>query len=144
MSNRVRSALGIIVVATAAALVVYGLIRGLWLEPMAKRGGGGEEEPVTWVMVAFTTFVAGLLAWGVATLLERAGKARWWPFVGSTALAISMIGPTYQSDGESAVALIILHLVVAVVLITGFAGLILPGYRPDRTRDLGQSSPGNR
>ena len=92
MSNRVRSALGIIVVATAAALVVYGLIRGLWLEPMAEPWGGGEEKPVTWVAVLVSTVIIGLLAWGVAVLLERSGKARWWPFVGSTALAISLIG----------------------------------------------------
>ena len=46
--------------------------------------------------------------------------ARWWPFIGSTALAISMIGPSYLADGSSAVSLICMHVVVGVVLITGF------------------------
>lgn len=117
----------IIAAATIAALIVYGLIRWLWLEPMAEPWGGGEEKPVTWVAVLVSTVIIGLLAWGVAVLLERSGKARWWPFVGSTALAISLIGPTYLAHGSSVVALIILHFVVAVIIITGFATLILPG-----------------
>jgi Family of unknown function (DUF6069) len=48
------------------------------------------------------------------------GHGRWWPFIGSTALAISMLGPSYLADGSSAVSLICLHVVVGVVLITGF------------------------
>ena len=69
---------------------------------------------------------SGLVAWGVALLLKRAGKARWFPAVGSTALAISIIGPSYQADGASAVALILLHFAVAIVLIVGFTRIILP------------------
>ena len=140
--DRTRSALGIIAVATGVALIVYGLIRGLWLEPIAKQNG--DDKPVTWLSVLLGTVIAGLLAWGLATALERAGKATWWPFIGSTALAISMIAPTYLANGSSTVALIILHFAVAIVLITGFSGLILPEYGSDRTRELGQPTAGNR
>lgn len=117
----------IIATATAAALIVYGLIRWLWLQPMAEPWGGGDEKPVTWVAVLVSTVIIGLLAWGVAVLLERSGRARWWPFIGSTALAISIIGPSYLAHGSSVAALIILHFVVAIIIITGFSALILPG-----------------
>jgi FtsH-binding integral membrane protein len=43
-----------------------------------------------------------------------------WPFIGSTALAISIIGPSYLADGISAACLICLHILVGVVLVTGF------------------------
>lgn len=117
----------IIAAAAVAALVVYGLIRWLWVEPMAEPWGGGEEKPVTWMAVLVSTVIIGVIAWGVATVLERSGKARWWPFVGSTALAISIIGPSYLAHGSSVAALIILHFVVAIVIITGFSALILSG-----------------
>jgi hypothetical protein len=67
--------------------------------------------------------VAALGAWGVVLLLERYTRSprRWWPFIGSTALALSVIGPSYLADGASAAALIGLHVITAVVVITGFA-----------------------
>lgn len=116
----------VIAAATVAALVVYGVIRWLWVEPVAEPWGGGDAKPVTWAAVLISTVILGLLAWGVATLLQRAGKARWFPAVGSTALAISLIGPSYLADGSSAVALILLHVVVAIVLIVGMTRVILP------------------
>ncbi|MCO5222728.1 MAG: DUF6069 family protein [Thermomicrobiales bacterium] len=139
MNARIRTGLGVIAVATVAALVVYGLIRGLWLEPIAEQNGS--DEPVTWAMVLGATVIAGFLAWGVATLMERAGKARWWPALGSTVLALSILGPSYLADGASAVALIILHFTVAIILITGFSGLILPGRAPG---NLSNPFAGNR
>ena len=50
----------------------------------------------------------------------RRRAATWWPLVGSTALAVSMAGPSRMAHGASAVALICLHLVVGFVLIAGF------------------------
>jgi hypothetical protein len=67
-----------------------------------------------------SSLAAGLAAWGVHALLARWRRARWWPFIGSTALAISITGPSYLADGISAVALICLHVIVGVVLIAGF------------------------
>ncbi len=106
------------------ALVIYGLIRWLWVTPIAEMNG--EDKIVDWANVAIVTILAGVIAWGIAILLQRAGKARWWPFIGSTALAISIIGPSYLADGASAVALILLHVAVAVVLIVGMTRVILP------------------
>ena len=64
--------------------------------------------------------MAGLAAWVVYSLLARTPRtARWWPFVGSTAIALSMLGPSYLSDGADAVALIAMHLAVGAVLIKG-------------------------
>ena len=72
--------------------------------------------------VELTTVLAGLLAWGTHSLLARTPRtARWWPAVGSTAIAISLTGPTYLADGASAVALITMHVAVGAVLIWGFA-----------------------
>jgi len=114
----------VIAAATAVALVLYGLIRWLWVTPVAEMNG--EDEVVGWANVLIVTVLAGLVAWGVALLLKRAGKARWFPSLGSIALALSIIGPSYLADGSSAVALIVLHFAVAVVLIFGFTRIILP------------------
>lgn len=124
MNNRKLNGPIVIAAATVAALAVYGLIRLLWVKPVAEING--EEQVVGWASVLIVTVLAGLVAWGVAVLLKRAGKARWFPVIGSTALAISMIGPSYQADGASAGALIVLHLVVAVILIYGLTRVVLP------------------
>jgi hypothetical protein len=71
--------------------------------------------------------LAGALGgWLVVRLIERRSRSplRTWAVVGSTALAVSMIGPSYLADGASAVALMSLHLVTAVVVIVGFAGTL--------------------
>jgi hypothetical protein len=54
-------------------------------------------------------------------LASSARTARWWPFVGTTAIAVSMTGPSYLADGAAAVALISMHLAVGVVLVWGLA-----------------------
>jgi hypothetical protein len=114
----------VIAAATVAALAVYGLIRWLWVKPVAEING--KDQVVGWAYVLIVSVLAGLVAWGVAVLLKRAGKARWFPFIGSTALAISIIGPSSQADGSSAVALIVLHFVVAIILIYGLTHVVLP------------------
>ncbi len=42
-----------------------------------------------------------------------------WARVSSTALAVSMIGPTWFADGTTSLALISLHVATAVVVIIG-------------------------
>ena len=70
-----------------------------------------------------SAFAGALAGWAVVTLLERHTRRPWfwWPFLGSTALSVSMIGPSYLADGASAVALIALHFVTAIVVIGGLA-----------------------
>jgi hypothetical protein len=72
-------------------------------------------------------FVAALLGagggWLVVGWLERRSRRprAVWAFTGSTVLAASIAGPAWLADGTTAVSLIVLHFVTAVVVITGFA-----------------------
>jgi hypothetical protein len=104
--------------AVAVALVVWGLVRLVGVDPVV--GRGGDTTSVTLVDVVVATGVAGLAAWGVQAILRRSGRVRWWPFVGSTALSISVIGPSWLADGASGIALILMHIAVGAVLIAGF------------------------
>jgi hypothetical protein len=113
----------VIAVAVVVALVVWALVRLLGVDLVASRGG--ETAPVTVVDVLVATIVAGMAAWAVNAMLRRGGRLRWWPFVGSTALAISVIGPSWLADGASAVALICMHVAVGAVLIAGLHGVLL-------------------
>jgi len=105
--------------AAVVALAIWALARLLEVELTV--GKGRDASPVGAVEVIVTVLLAGLAAWGVHTLLVRRGAARWWPFVGSTALAISVIGPTWLADGAAGVVLIGMHLAVGFVLIAGFS-----------------------
>ncbi len=84
-------------------------------------GKGHDASPVRASDVLVTVVLAGLAAWGVQALLARRGAACRWPFVGSTALAISIVGPTWLADGAAGVVLIGMHLAVGFVLIAGFS-----------------------
>ncbi len=112
---RIRQLL-VVLSGVVAALIGYGVIRLVDVDLILKNG-----DEVTVVEVLFAALVGGLLAWSVYEVLARTGYERWWPFIGSTALAISMLGPAYQADGSTAVALIALHLLVAIILIWGLA-----------------------
>ena len=108
------------VVATAAlvALAIWGLARVLGVELTV--GKGDQASLVGAADVLIAVLVAGLAAWAVQRFLARRGAAGWWPFLGSTALAISIIGPTWLADGAASVVLIGMHLAVGLVLIAGF------------------------
>jgi hypothetical protein len=108
----------VLAAAAAVALAIWALARLLGVELTV--GKGHDASPVGAAEVLATALLAGLAAWGVHTLLVRRGAARWWPFVGSTALAISIIGPTWLADDVAGVVLIGMHLAVGVVLIAGF------------------------
>ena len=120
---------GVIAVAAAAGLVIWGIARLFDVEVEL----GGEIRQVGPVDILVATIVAGLAAWVVYSLLARTPRtARWWPFVGSTAIAVSMLGPSYLSDGAAAVALIAMHFAVGAVLIKGLL----------EARALGLTGPG--
>jgi Family of unknown function (DUF6069) len=107
-------------VATAAvvALAIWALARALGVELTVGKGDQASLVGAADVLVA--VLVAGVAAWLVQRLLARRRAAGWWPFVGSTTLAISIIGPTWLADGAASVVLIGMHLAVGLVLIAGF------------------------
>jgi hypothetical protein len=100
------------------ALTIWELARMLGVELTV--GKGDQASLVGAADVLATVLLTGLAAWLVQRLLARRGAAGWWPFVGSTALAISIIGPTWLADGAASVLLIGMHLAVGLVLIAGF------------------------
>lgn len=111
---------GVILVAVVVALTIWSAARLLGVELTV--GKGADPSQVGPVDVLVATVLAGLLAWGAHSLLARTPRtARWWPVVGSTAIAISLTGPSYLADRASAVALIAMHVAVGAVLIWGFA-----------------------
>jgi hypothetical protein len=126
MQTTTRDSLAVVAAGMAAGLVVWAVVRLLSVDLTVGSGSGTTQVDVVDVLLA--TVVAGLAAWGVFALLLRWRRARWWPFVGSTALAVSMIGPSYLADGISAVCLICMHIVVGVVLITEFMRLVPSPY----------------
>ncbi len=114
---------------TSAVVIAAGMVAGLVVWAVAVAAGvdlevtrDGETSTVGAIDVAIASLVGGLAATGVHALMAKLGAARrWWPFIGSTALAISMVGPSYFADGEAAVALICMHLAVGAVLIYGLS-----------------------
>jgi hypothetical protein len=114
-----RRSAGVVAAATVVALAIWALARLLGAELTVGKGADASQVGAADVLV--TALLAGLAAWGVHALLVRRGAARWWPFVGSTALAVSVVGPTWLADGVAAVVLIGMHLAVGVVLIAGFS-----------------------
>jgi hypothetical protein len=63
-----------------------------------------------------------------------------WARVSSTALAVSMIGPTWFADGTTSLALIGLHVVTAATVILGMLRT-LPGCSVCRPRRPGTREP---
>ena len=119
------------VVATVVALGTWAVVRLLGVELTV--GKGPDPSQVGAVEVVAATVLAGLAAWAVHRVLARSARtARWWPFVGSTAIAVSIIGPSYLADGAAAVALISMHLIVGAILIAGLARFDGAGGRPGR------------
>jgi hypothetical protein len=111
---------GIVAVAAAVALGLWAVARLLGVDLDVRIDGDLRQVGPADVLV--TTVLAGLAAWVVHSILARTPRgARWWPFIASTALAISMTGPSYLADGADAVALMTIHLLVGATLILGFA-----------------------
>jgi hypothetical protein len=130
MRTTTRSSLAVVAAAVAAALAAWAVIRLVGVDLTLKDGAGTSAGgQVGAVDVLLVSLVAGLAAWGLFALLAHWRRARWWPFIGSTALAVSITGPSYLADGISAVALICLHVVVGAVLIMGFTRLVPRLYR---------------
>jgi hypothetical protein len=122
MRSTMRSSALVVAAAAAVALAIWAVARLAGVDLTVRIGQ--DPRQVGAVDVLVTTLLAGPAAWVVHLLLARRPRtARWWPFVGSTAIAISMLGPSYLADGAAAVALIGMHLAVGYVLVAGFAKL---------------------
>jgi hypothetical protein len=118
VTHRTHQRIGTVVLAPVAALSAWALAQIIGIDLVVSTGDGtvGPTE------VIGTAAFSALVAWVVVRVLERRSRQpqRLWAFIGSTALAISIVGPSWFADGASAVALISLHVVTAVVVISGF------------------------
>src|SRR5262249_4425047 len=99
----------------------WAAVRAAGVELVLKNGstvGAGD--------VLAAALAGATVGWLVVRWLERHSRRPRprWAFVGSTALAVSIIGPTWLADGSRALALIGLHVVTAAVVIAGFAGTL--------------------
>jgi Family of unknown function (DUF6069) len=118
MTTRTRHRLATVVLAPAAAVITWGFIRLAGVDLVVETGDG-TVGPLDVVVAALS---GALCAWVVVRLLVRYTRrpGLWWPVLGSSALAVSTLGPTYLADDTTAVALTALHFVTAIVVITGF------------------------
>ena len=142
-SNSIRNNAVVIGAGIAVALSAWVFVRLVHVDPVVGKGNNpGEVGPVDAVVAAL---MAGLAACAVHAVLVRWHRVRWWPLIGSTALAVSITGPSYLADGESALALIGMHVAVGAVLIGGL-GILGAGERrceeepAQSTRHVPQSS----
>jgi Family of unknown function (DUF6069) len=110
---------GVTLVAVIVAVATWSVIRALGVETVV--GKGPDPLQVGANEVAVAALVTGLGVWAAYARLARRGLTSRWPVVGSTALAVSVIGPSWLADGASAVSLICLELAVAFVLVVGFS-----------------------
>jgi hypothetical protein len=118
MHPSAKRATAVTALAAAAALVIWAVARLLGVDLDVEFGGQVRQVGPADILV--TTLVVGLAAWVVHSILARTPRtARWWPYVGSTGIAVSMLGPSYLSDGVAAVVLIAMHLTVGAIVVWG-------------------------
>jgi hypothetical protein len=115
-----------VVLAPAAAVAAWAVFRLAGVELDVSSGDGTVDA----ADVAVAALVGALAAWPVARSVDAHSRypRRTWGVIGAIVLGTSMSGPSWLADGGSAVALMCLHLVTGIVVITGFAGT-LPVYR---------------
>jgi ABC-type Co2+ transport system permease subunit len=109
------------VLAPAAALAAWALFRLGGVEFTLKSG-----DTVGALDVVSTALMGAVVGWLVVRAIDRhtIRPRATWIVVATTALAVSVIGPSWFADGSSAAALIALHVVTAAVVIAGFAGTV--------------------
>ncbi len=108
------------VLATGAALAVWAVAAALTDGPQIV--AAGTTQQVGPVEVLVSALVASLAGWGLLALLEQhsAHPRRSWTTVALVALTASLAGPISSgADATSTSTLLLLHLAVGVVVITG-------------------------
>jgi Family of unknown function (DUF6069) len=121
MNTSTRRILITVIGAPAAALATWALVVPLAGITLTARTGDSTQT-VGPVAIAVTSLLAGLAGWLLVAVLERfvARPGRIWAFSAPAVLAASLTGPLSSGVGAAAVlALILLHLVVAVVILLG-------------------------
>ncbi|MEU3228327.1 DUF6069 family protein [Streptomyces sp. NPDC006976] len=111
-------------VATVATVIVWLIAHATLDDGLKAKGQGGDIQEIGLPMVIGVTLVVGFAALGVVTLIDRKSpNARTlWTVISSVIFLLSLLGPAGSGDGGgSKVALLCMHVVVAAVLIPGFA-----------------------
>ena len=131
--HRARTRLAGAVGAAAAAVAVWLVARyGAGLHPHPP-GFSSAQRPASLTpgFVAVVAVAASLLAWAALTLIERIARRprRVWVISSLITLAVSLTAPlsSHGVTGADRLALICMHLAVAVALIPIFASTISPG-----------------
>ena len=98
--------------------------------------------------VAAGTIVGAAAAWGVFRVMGMRGWVKYWPFVGGTALAVSVIGPLWLAEDAAASVLVLMHVAVAGILTYGLARFgdrcPAPANDTEPASRLGPTAEGNR
>jgi hypothetical protein len=126
MRDRSNRPIATTVLAPAAALAAWVGFRLCGVEFTLKSG-----DTVGALDVITTALMGAVVGWLVLRAIERhtLRPRATWTAVATTALAVSVLGPSWFADGGSAAALIALHVVTAAVVIAGFAGTVPPRRR---------------
>jgi hypothetical protein len=112
-----------LLIATAAAVAVWLVAHGLLDISLRAKTDGKTMHAVGLPLVVVAPLVAGLAAWGLLALLDRttAAARTAWTVISSVVFLLSLAAPAGADGTGSKVSLACMHLVVALVLIPGFA-----------------------
>lgn len=113
---------GAVLIAAVANGVVWLVADAAGVDFTVEPPGQGEMR-VDLVLTIVFTFVTGLVAWGVLALLERFTRRGYaiWLVVAALVFLVFLIPPlSSEATIGTTVALLLMHVVEAVVLVVGF------------------------
>ena len=140
MTSSTMKSIAVVVAGVVAGLLMWGIFKVAGIDLDLKESAAQDQVGAAEVVIA--SVFGGVAAWLVYWLLRRWDKEGWWPFVGSTALALSINGPSWMADGDAVAPLIAMHFAVGIVLIIGFAWFV--GGRTAEGRDNRSDAARNR
>ncbi|MEU0132166.1 MULTISPECIES: DUF6069 family protein [unclassified Streptomyces] len=112
-----------LLLATVAAVAVWFVADSLLDIGLRAKTGGDKAQEIGVASVIGATVVVGLLGWGLLAVLDRAtASARTvWTVIASVVLLLSLLGPVGAEGTSAKAALAVMHLVVGLILIPGYA-----------------------